>query len=64
MSETALNKKNISIIKEHIHARLPCRGCTVDCKSYNQCEGLLWRVNSTATSIATMDKQKKASNSS
>ncbi len=25
-------------------SRLPCRGCTTDCKNYAVCEGTPWRI--------------------
>lgn len=30
--------------------RLPCRGCTRDCKNYRLCEGRLWRLDSNTRS--------------
>jgi hypothetical protein len=26
------------------HPRLPCRGCTPDCRNYAVCEGAPWRI--------------------
>lgn len=27
------------------YPRLPCRGCTPDCKNYAVCEGTPWRID-------------------
>lgn len=51
MSENTVNDKaamkNNGVAEEGAtHPRLPCRGCTVDCKNFNYCDGLLWRMDS------------------
>lgn len=30
---------------EHPQQRLPCRGCTSNCRWYQQCEGKPWRMD-------------------
>ncbi|KKN42050.1 hypothetical protein LCGC14_0717220 [marine sediment metagenome] len=27
------------------YSRLPCRGCTTQCKTYTTCNGTPWRIN-------------------
>ena len=30
---------------------LPCRGCTLACKNYHHCGGLLWRMDGRSASV-------------
>jgi hypothetical protein len=53
MSENKVNFMNKIVLENNVatkarvtHPRLPCRGCTADCKNYNDCDGLLWRMDS------------------
>jgi hypothetical protein len=40
--------------------RLPCRGCTSDCKNYEFCDGKLWRQEPTVVHAdKTPKKQRK-----
>jgi hypothetical protein len=55
MSENSKNENVVSIAKDAANVRLPCRGCTVDCKNYKHCNALLWRMSS----HSGMDEQKR-----
>ncbi len=36
------------IKEQEVSTRLPCRGCTSECKNYDMCAGKLWRQEPTA----------------
>lgn len=42
MSESKPGTKGKTKIKG---MRLPCRGCTRQCKNYDRCDGKSWRIN-------------------
>lgn len=38
------------------HPRLPCRGCTPDCRNYAVCEGVPWRIDRDGTLSAPIHR--------
>ena len=39
----SMKKKEVKH-KENNNSRLPCRGCTRQCKNYDRCDGKPWRL--------------------
>ncbi len=39
------SNKTSNLEEETALVRLPCRGCTSECKNYNLCQGKLWRID-------------------
>ena len=55
MTKNLENDSSISKTKSDVNARLPCRGCTLDCKHHQRCDGLPWRM----TSAPDLNDRKK-----
>ena len=50
MAEKFVNDNSITTPKTEAVKRLPCRGCTDECKNYSRCDGLLWRMSTNPVS--------------
>jgi len=48
------NSKSEPNLKHSLQSkRLPCRGCTADCKNYAFCEGKPWRQNQSGVQMGS-----------